>query len=134
MSKGFQNMVSETNVQSIFQWSSFLVHREFVPYQFWLLESCRNIRRSIERCLHFCNATIKKKGDVFQCDASYSCLILRYKPGPVMKTGIPCAHILTGKTCSHLDPVHIAGNLFSKQVVPCTPPVLPCPGLQCTKV
>ena len=51
-------------------------------------------------------------------------------PFPVMKTGIPCAHILTGKTCAHYrDTVHIAGNLFSKQVVPCTPLVLPCTGL-----
>ena len=30
---------------------------------------------------------------------------------PVMKTGIPCAHVLTGKTCSHhRDPVFIAGT------------------------
>ena len=35
-------------------------------------------------------------------------------PVPVMKTSIPCAHILTGRTCSHS--VYIAGNLFSKQV------------------
>ena len=53
-------------------------------------------------------------------------------PVPVMKTGIPCAHILTGRTCSHS--VYIAGNLFSKQVVPCTPPVLPCTRWQCTAV
>ena len=37
----------------------------------------------------------------------------------VMKRGIPCALILKGKTCTHPDPVHIAGNLFSKEVVPC---------------
>ena len=54
---------------------------------------------------------------------------------PVMKTVIPCAHILTGKTCSHRrDPVLIGGRLFSKQGLPCTPPVLPCTGLQCTTV
>ena len=39
--------------------------------------------------------------------------------------GIPCAHILKGKTCSlYRDPVHISENLHSKQLVPCTPPVL----------
>jgi hypothetical protein len=32
-----------------------------------------------------------------------------------MKTGISCAHILTGKTsCHYRDPVVIAGNLLSK--------------------
>ena len=58
---------------------------------------------------------------------------------PVMKTGIPCAHILTGKTCfnhrktcSHYrDPVLLAGNLPSKQGVSCILPVLPYMGLQC---
>ena len=52
-----------------------------------------------------------------------------------MKTGIPCAHILTRKTCSdYRDPFHIAVNLFSKQVIPCTLPVQPSMGLQCTAV
>ena len=38
------------------------------------------------------------------------------KPVLVMKTGIPCAYILTGKSCSlYRDPVHISGNLFSKR-------------------
>ena len=35
--------------------------------------------------------------------------------------------LITGNTCSNYrDPVHIAGNLFSKQMVPCTPPVRDC--------
>ena len=59
---------------------------------------------------------------------------------PIMKTGIPCAHFSQGKptlviekTCYHYrDPVHIARNLFSKQVDPCMPPVLLCTGLQCS--
>ena len=47
---------------------------------------------------------------------------------------IPFAHIFTGKICSHYrrDPVYIITvNLFSKQVVPCTPPVLPYTRFQC---
>ena len=54
-------------------------------------------------------------------------------PVSLMKTGIPFAHIFTGKICSHYrDLIYIiAVNLFSKQVVPCTPPVLPYTKLQC---
>ena len=51
-----------------------------------------------------------------------------------MEAAIPCARILTGKIffnyreylLSLQGSVHIAGNLFSKQVVPWTPPALPC--------
>ena len=48
---------------------------------------------------------------------------------PTFSQGKP--DLIPGKTCSHYrDPVHVAGNLFSKQVVPCMPPVLPSTGLQ----
>ena len=53
-----------------------------------------------------------------------------YTANPVllMKTGIPFAHIFTGKICSHYrDPVYIITvNLFSKQVVLCTHPIQDC--------
>ena len=62
------------------------------------------------------------------------CPFLHCIPSPCIKTGIPCAHILTvsitGKTFYHYrDPVLLARYLFSKQGFPCTPmfyPVLDC--------
>ena len=47
-----------------------------------------------------------------------------------MKTGIPFAHNLTGKTSLQGSCSHWRESVF-KQVVPWTPPVLPCTGLQC---
>ena len=52
--------------------------------------------------------------------------------------GLPCwlsQFSKTRKTCFYYRyPVQIAGNLFSKQGLPCMPPVLPCKGLQCSTV
>ena len=67
-------------------------------------------------------------------------VMIHCKPGPCNENRYSlCPHshrekpvLITGKACSHYrDPAHNAGNLFSKQVVPCTPPVLPGLGLQC---
>ena len=52
---------------------------------------------------------------------------------PTFSHGKPA--FITRRTCSdYRDAFHIAVNLFSKQVIPCTPPVLFSMGLQCTAV
>jgi hypothetical protein len=98
------------------------------------------LSRKVEKWWYWSGVEVKVKRPEIKL---FREVIYTANPVPVMKAGIPCAHILTGKTCfnhrenlfslqSHYrDPVLIEGNLFSKQGLPCMLPVLPCTALQC---